>query len=76
MAKKIKENSYISAAGATHIGQVRQTNQDNFASRAGIHVLADGMGGHQGGEVASLEATSTIIESGKINSVAGDYKTI
>ena len=76
MAKKIKENSYISAAGATHIGQVRQTNQDNFASRAGIHVLADGMGGHQGGEVASLEATSTIIESGKINSVADMVKSV
>ena len=76
MAKKIKENSYISSAGATHIGQVRQTNQDNFASRAGIHVLADGMGGHQGGEVASLEATSTIIESGKINSVADMVKSV
>ena len=76
MAKKIKENSYISAAGATHIGQVRQTNQDNFASRTGIHVLADGMGGHQGGEVASLEATSTIIESGKINSVADMVKSV
>ncbi len=76
MAKKIKENSYISAAGATHIGQVRQTNQDNFASRTGIHVLADGMGGHQGGEVASLEATSTIVESGKINSVADMVKSV
>ena len=76
MSKKIRENSYISAAGATHIGQVRQTNQDNFASRAGIHVLADGMGGHQGGEVASLEATSTILESGKIDSIADMVKSV
>ncbi|SVB04087.1 uncharacterized protein METZ01_LOCUS156941, partial [marine metagenome] len=50
MSKKRKESSCINAAGATHIGQVRQTNQDDYASRAGIHVLADGMGGHQGGE--------------------------
>ena len=76
MATKRKENSYINAAGATHIGQVRQTNQDNFASRSGIHVLADGMGGHQGGEVASLEATSTILESGKIDSVADMVKSV
>jgi len=76
MATKRKENSYINAAGATHIGQVRQTNQDNFASRSGIHVLADGMGGHQGGEVASLEATSTILESGKIDSIADMVKSV
>ena len=76
MATKRKENSYINAAGSTHIGQVRQTNQDSYASRAGIHVLADGMGGHQGGEVASLEATSTILESGKIDSVADIVKSV
>ena len=76
MSKKRKESSCINAAGATHIGQVRQTNQDSHASRAGIHVLADGMGGHQGGEVASLEATSTILETGKIDSVADVVKSV
>ena len=76
MSKKRKESSCINAAGVTHIGQVRQTNQDSHASRAGIHVLADGMGGHQGGEVASLEATSTILETGKIDSVADIVKSV
>ncbi|MCH2416517.1 MAG: Stp1/IreP family PP2C-type Ser/Thr phosphatase [Acidimicrobiales bacterium] len=76
MPKKRKENSCVNAAGATHIGQVRQTNQDSHASRAGIHVLADGMGGHQGGEVASLEAISTILETGKIDSVADMVKSV
>ena len=76
MSKKRKESSCINAAGATHIGQVRQTNQDSYASRPGIHVLADGMGGHQGGEVASLEATSIILESGKIDSVADMVKSV
>ena len=76
MAIKREKNSYINAAGASHIGQVRQANQDNYASRAGVHVLADGMGGHQGGEVASLEATSTILESGKISSIAEMVKSV
>ena len=75
ITKKIRD-SYIRAAGATHVGLVRQSNQDNFALREGTFVLADGMGGHQGGEVASLEATSTILESGKINSVADMVKSV
>ena len=58
------------------MGLVRQSNQDNFAFREGTFVLADGMGGHQGGEVASFEATSTILESGKINSVADMVKSV
>ncbi len=76
MAKKRKENSFLDFAGATHIGQVRQTNQDNYSSLAGIHVLADGMGGHKGGEVASLEATSIIIETGKIDSIVAMVKSV
>ena len=75
ITKKIRD-SYIRAAGATHVGLVRQSNQDNFAFREGTFVLADGMGGHQGGEVASFEATSTILESGKINSVTDMVKSV
>ena len=75
ITKKIRD-SYIRAAGATHVGLVRQSTQDNFAFREGTFVLADGMGGHQGGEVASFEATSTILESGKINSVADMVKSV
>ncbi len=41
--------------GATHTGLVRPTNQDAFlvANDLGLWIIADGMGGHAGGDVAS-----------------------
>jgi PPM family protein phosphatase len=52
----------IDYAGDTHVGRKRETNQDSLllASEEDLFVVADGMGGHLSGEVASQIAIDTI----------------
>ena len=49
-------------AGLTDIGQIRKMNQDAFSinHECQLWVLADGMGGHAGGEIASQISVETI----------------
>ena len=47
---------------ASRIGSGRSSNQDRIATSASRVVLADGMGGRQGGEVAAQVAVDTVNE--------------
>ena len=57
----------VAVGAASDIGQVREGNEDSYLVIAPLYAVADGMGGHRGGEVASnlaLETVQTLFEQG------------
>lgn len=56
--------SQVSSAAVTHTGLRREGNEDAFRERPdlGLYIVADGMGGHEAGEVAS-GLTVQVVES-------------
>ena len=50
---------YASAIGS-HVGMVRSNNQDSGYAGNRLFLVADGMGGHAGGDVASALTTRAI----------------
>lgn len=49
-------------AARSDVGQVRQGNEDSGYADSRLLIVADGMGGHAGGELASATAVATLAE--------------
>ena len=58
-------NIAISSSAATHVGYMRDHNEDNYicAPEQGLWLIADGMGGHAAGEVASAIVVDRITQA-------------
>ena len=56
------ESLPLAAAGLSHPGQQRSENEDAFGSfvENRLFIVADGMGGHNAGEVAAAMAIDTV----------------
>lgn len=52
----------LRASGLSHVGVVRSSNQDSAFIGNRLLVMADGMGGHAGGDIASATAVKRIRE--------------
>ncbi|MFD5214540.1 PP2C family protein-serine/threonine phosphatase [Microbacterium sp. NPDC058345] len=66
----VSDDLRLEWAGVTDRGRRRDNNQDAFLARFPLYVVADGMGGHAGGEIASQSTISrldAVVDAGTVS---------
>ena len=60
---------YFDLGFATDVGKIRKMNQDFLAVSDSLFIVADGMGGHRGGEIASEIAVKKLFDKKRYSTV-------
>lgn len=70
---RVSDELRLAWAGATDRGRRRENNQDAFLASFPLFVVADGMGGHAGGEIASqstIDRLKAVVDDGDVSTGA------
>ena len=68
-------NLALRFAGRSEIGLVRKNNEDSGYVSSDLAVVADGMGGHEAGELASAATVASVVNSAKLSALADEVLT-